>query len=709
MKRKYYRVVALLLVAIALGAAATVAFAQTPADQQQGPANPGQTPFLQKWQSSGHADLKGAPFNDWNDTNPPAVPATCAKCHSTPGFLDYMGQDGTAFRKVDKPAPIGTTIQCIACHNDAARTLTSVLFPSGVELGLLESSNRCAECHQGRASKLTVDDTIKNAGVPDLDTPSDKLTFVNIHYFAAAATLYGSEAHGGYEYAGMDYQPRNRHVEGYTACINCHDPHTLQVKITECAGCHQGVKTNADLKNIRMQGSGADYNGNGNTTEGIFYEITGLQQLLSNAMKDYSAKIIGKPIAYNADSYPYFFYDLNGNGQVDPNEAVASNAYKSFTGRLLKAAYNLQTSVKDPGQFAHNPKYIIQLLHDSTNDLTLKLGLPGQLTDAQRDDPGHFAATHLAFRDWDAAGEVPKECVRCHTEGGLPMYLKNGTTIAQPPSESLKCTTCHENMQNWARLQAASATFPSGAVLALDNNSSNLCIQCHQGRESTVSINNAIQRSAVGADQVMNQSFINPHYFGAGATLFGTQAKGMYEYAGKQYNGRFMHVPGYNNCNQCHDVHVLNVKADQCSSCHTNVKTNADLYNIRITPIDFDGDGNVTEGLSGEIDTERAALLQALQSYATNTVGTAIAYDPESYPYFYVDANGNGQVDPDEKTTYRSFTPKSLRAAFNLQWSVKDPGNFAHNGQYVLQVLYDTIQDIGGNAAVAGMTRPAVR
>jgi hypothetical protein len=34
----------------------------------------------------------------------------------------------------------------------------------------------------------------------------------------------------------------------------------------------------------------------------------------------------------------------------------------------------------------------------------------------------------------------------------------------------------------------------------------------------------------------------------------------------------------------------------------------------------------------------------------------------------------------------------------------KDPGAFAHNNEYVMQFLYDSINDIGGD--VSGMTRP---
>ncbi len=52
-----------------------------------------------------------------------------------------------------------------------------------------------------------------------------------MHYFAAAATLYGSMAKGGYEYEGKTYDAKNTHVEGYDTCVGCHNPHTLEVKV----------------------------------------------------------------------------------------------------------------------------------------------------------------------------------------------------------------------------------------------------------------------------------------------------------------------------------------------------------------------------------------------------------------------------------------------------------------------------------------------
>jgi hypothetical protein len=155
-------------------------------------------------------------------------------------------------------------------------------------------------------------------------------------------------------------------------------------------------------------------------------------------------------------------------------------------------------------------------------------------------------------------------------------------------------------------------------------------------------------------------------------------------------------------------MHSLQVKAAECGDCHDGVETEEDLHTIRESSTDFDGDGNTTEGLFEEVATMREALLAAMQKYATSTTGAeAIVYDAQSYPYFFLDTNGNGQTDPDEAAApnrYNTWTPSLLKAAYNYQYSTKDPGAFAHNGQYILQILYDSVEDVGGDTS--GMTRP---
>ncbi len=674
-----------------------------------------EVPFQAEWAGSPHNAADTEPFKHWDNADPKEVPASCAKCHSTPGYLDFLGADGSAAGTVDKPAPIGTTIQCIACHNDAAVKMTSVVFPSGAEIKGLGPEARCMQCHQGRASKASVDDAISKAALTDPDTVSDQLGFVNIHYFAAAATLYGTATKGGYEYDGKAYDHKNDHVAGYNTCIGCHNQHTLEVRIDECKVCHTNVASKDDLKNIRMFGSKVDYDGDGNVDEGIAGEIEGLQGMLLTAIQSYAKDVAGAPIAYNAASYPYFFADTNGNGTVDEGEA---DAYKSWTGRLLKAAYNYQTSIKDPGTFAHGGKYIIELLYDSIEDLNTKLATPVDLSKAHRIDAGHFAGSEEAFRHWDTEGEVPGSCARCHSGMGLATYLKEGVNVSAPTANGFNCANCHDDLTTFTRRVAAKATFPSGATITFgEKEDANLCIQCHQGRESKVSVDRAITASTLKDDEVATAdkplSFRNPHYFAAGATLFGTQAKGAYEYAGQTYNGRNMHTEKFDTCVECHDAHALTVKVDSCANCH-EVTTVEDLQNIRMTPqgqtaVDYDGDGNVTEGIAGEVATMEEKLYAAIQAYAADKLKAPIVYAGGSYPYFFNDTNANGVADPDELKSdngYKGWTPRLLRAAYNYQWVAKDPGAFAHNGKYILQILYDSIKNTNGS--VTGMTRPPV-
>jgi hypothetical protein len=664
-------------------------------------------PFQDEWVNSSHADTAAEAFNHWNEDDPKEVPASCAQCHSTPGYQDYVGADGSPVGSVENSAPIGTVVECVACHNAGTALLTSVTFPSGAEITNLGPEARCMVCHQGRASKVQIDSALTELGITEnLDTPTDGLRFINIHYYAAAATLYGTETKGGYEYEGKVYETKNNHVAGYDTCIGCHSPHTLIPKVDECKVCHQNVNGLEDLKDIRMQGSLVDYDGDGDISEGIAYEIEGLEGMLLQAIQAYGAEVAGSPITYDQATYPYFFIDTNGDGQTSQDETASGNAYASWTGRLIKAAYNYQTAIKDPGNFAHSSKYIIELLYDSIQDLNTMLSTPVDLSSAHRIDAGHFAGSQEAFRHWDADGEVPATCVKCHDGGGLPFFLTNGTTIAMEPTNGLTCATCHNDLTTYTRYESAEVTFPSGAALDTGSLDSNLCINCHQGRESTVSVDAAIAKAGVG-DNVVSDAlgFRNPHYFAAGATLFGTEAKGAYEFAGQVYNGRFMHVEAFNTCTECHDSHALRVNVESCSTCHANVQTEADLHNIRIgSADDYDGDGNTTEGIAMEIEGLQEALYTAIQAYATSTTGNGIVYNGAVYPYFFVDANGDGLADPGDTESYASWTPNLLRAAYNYQWVVKDPGAFAHNANYIMQILFDSIQAVGGSTD--GLTRP---
>lgn len=666
------------------------------------PAVLGDLAIVDQWANSPHADASAEAFAHWNEDDPAEVPVSCARCHSTTGFVDFVGGDGSAFGSVEAAAPAGEVVECRACHNEAAQSLTEVTFPSGATIVGLADEARCMQCHQGRASTVQVNAAIEDAGsADDPDGVNEELGFVNIHYYAAAATKYGTLAMGGYEYEGKSYDSLFEHVEPYTTCIDCHNPHTLEVQVEGCSSCHAGVNSVEDLPQIRTLASLVDYDGDGDMEEGILAEIETLQEMLYQAVQAYAGQTLEAPIVYNAARHPYWFTDANADGVADDGD---SESFASWTPRLLRAAYNYQVSLKDPGAYAHGGKYIIQLLYDSIEDLNQSLAQPIDLSSARRIDHGHFAGSEEAFRHWDEEGFVPASCAKCHSAGGLPFFLAEGVHVRQQPSNGLDCATCHSSLESFERHTVEEVTFPSGAVLSTGDPDSNLCLNCHQGRESTVSVNRLI--GDTGDDETSEQlRFLNVHYFAAGATLFGGQAQGAYQFEGQQYSGRFEHVPAFDTCIECHDTHALEVEVIACSQCHTSVRNKEDLTSIRFEtePTDYDGDGDVAEGIAMEIATLRDALYAAMQAYAMETVEVNIVYDGNSYPYYFADADGDGEH---EGEGFNSWTPRLLRAAYNYQYTAKDPGAYAHNSDYILQILYDTLNHL--NADVSGMVRPAV-
>jgi hypothetical protein len=351
------------LVAAAMAVAGTLLGAGIAAAQTV----PLQIPFLEEWAASPHARATEEPFTHWNDDG--LVPVPCARCHSTAGFRDQIGADGTP-PGLDGPHLPSPGIQCVACHNAAARAMTAVTFPSGAEVTGLGPEARCMTCHQGRESTVSVNKALQ--GKPD-DAVDGKLHFINIHYRAAGATRYGTQVKGGYEYAGKTYAGYFQHNSKANSCQDCHGLHTVRVMPEVCAGCHKKTKIAArsDLAAIRHKAP--DYDGDGDVKEGVAAEIAGLQQALLAAIAAYGREQAKAPIVYDGHAYPYFFNDRGNDGKAGPGEAIYPNRYQSWTPRLLRAAYNYQFALKDPGAYTHNPAYVAQLLQDSLADLGSKV------------------------------------------------------------------------------------------------------------------------------------------------------------------------------------------------------------------------------------------------------------------------------------------------------------------------------------------------
>jgi len=301
------------------------------------------------WQISAHADAESGSFTRWDDEDPAEIPENCAKCHSTPGYLDFLGADGSASGQVDQPAPVGTTVECEACHNEVSTSRDEARMPSSKTLTGLGKNSDCMECHQGRrASGVQVDEAV--SGMP-ADEVNTEISAPSLHNNAAGPTRFGAEANGGYEYQGQLYASRYPHVAGFTACIECHNAHSLKNDPLQCSACHLGVINDDDFASIRS--SSIDYDSDGDISEGMAGEIETMEEILLRVINRYVEDTEGvEPIVINRR-----FTNEEGD------------SYTTWTPRLLRAAFNYQYSILDVGGYAHHPHYTLQLLYDSIEDL----------------------------------------------------------------------------------------------------------------------------------------------------------------------------------------------------------------------------------------------------------------------------------------------------------------------------------------------------
>ena len=504
--------------------------------------------------------------------------AICGQCHqgreSTVSVNSKLsGLGGT--QGVSSTATGGTTTTLI----DTTKTWTSwngasVLFTSGANIGVYRTvtattANQItwltplpAAIASGVKYQIVTNTSGNNVGV-DAQLPAQ--TFVNVHYLAAAASLLGDAAKMAFQYplansvptssgdqpniafqakvptppGASAYNGKNPH--GVTAgdCTSCHNKHSLEVTLDTCGNCHtikdettgvtRKVASLEDLENMRQFGYNGDIDGDG-IEEGIKVEVDGLAAKLLTVIQTYAVRnatlnpTLSKAICYSTTN-PYWFVDTNGDGVCSVTEAVSTNTFGYvsgatghtgyFTERLLRAAYNYQYNQKDPGAWAHNPRYIIAVLYDTIVDLNkgvVALGGTAVPFTGRRSFFGHFdgSANALHLKDGQGGAEFP--CLRCHSsEKGMKQFLANATPndwtsyTAVPGAQGFECTTCHApqagdtDMKRLADVTgtAGGVKFPghwAGGVLGtavqyvLDETKfatkgDMICSTCHGGRD----------------------------------------------------------------------------------------------------------------------------------------------------------------------------------------------------------------------------------
>jgi hypothetical protein len=230
-----------------------------------------------------------------------------------------------------------------------------------------------------------------------------------------------------------------------------------------------------------------------------------------------------------------------------------------------------------------------------------------------------------------------------------------------------------------------------------------ICLFCHQGRESGLTVYLNIKSKGVDPytkpdqviDPVKGLSFQNPHYLEAGAIIW---SRNSWEYifngAPQQYtSGNTSHQE--QNCMGCHmgeadpdgteGGHTWKPRIEVCQQCHGNVAS----FQAIPASADYDGDGVVKMAFEevGTINPDTGLFGQVKAALAAK----GIYYNPDAYPYFFNKPNTTSSGDG-----FKAWTANTLTAAFNLSFMYK-AGNcaYVHNIKYAAQILQDSLKALG--------------
>ncbi|WP_305046920.1 hypothetical protein [Geoalkalibacter sp.] len=318
--------------------------------------------------------------------------------------------------------------------------------------------------------------------------------------------------------------------------------------------------------------------------------------------------------------------------------------------------------------------------------------------------------------DWDASNRA--SCQRCHTATGGRNFLNNPSTynaannsfahLEPGQNELLYCWACHSDVGTGAlrdpgpitEVYAAATsgnTAGTATVVYPDIDASNVCMGCHIGREIGENITNDNDADGV-------RSFINSHYLAAGGQIFNVSG---YEYPGQNYGDFGFHKNvGVSDsfgtgtagpCVTCHmsgpepHTFVASAQSPSCASCH----------------------GGLTDAV---LDTAKNEFALALAELNAALAARGIHYF-NSHPYFFQATGGTGGSFTNWNSVAEtlgvglSTDPTGtgwkhvMGAAFNYNLLKHDPGAYAHNKQYALKLIADSI-DFLADGAVDGLGIP---
>jgi hypothetical protein len=170
-------------------------------------------------------------------------------------------------------------------------------------------------------------------------------------------------------------------------------------------------------------------------------------------------------------------------------------------------------------------------------------------------------------------------------------------------------------------------------------------------------------------DVTFTISMTSMHYLPAAATMLGSDAKMWYEYASSTYAGP--------------------LTGGSCVGCHSPKATKHSFAAAATV------DKTLFEGYADE-------LIDAQLAY-TRAAGFAVCWNAAEGRLYYDVAPANAtDACGTEDTTSATFDAVGVRAAYNLRAITHmDPGAYAHNPDYVQQLVFDSITALGATPGFA--------
>jgi predicted CxxxxCH...CXXCH cytochrome family protein len=304
---------------------------------------------------------------------------------------------------------------------------------------------------------------------------------------------------------------------------------------------------------------------------------------------------------------------------------------------------------------------------------------------------GHAKVNSPAWTTYDF--KTMAGCVQCHTTTGFIAYSTG--KVAKPwglasdkTKELLTCVGCHTNIDTGAvALVKPVKPFADDSYLNKDLNVSNLCMDCHSGRNNGVSIT-----KNVGTANFNSLGFVSPHYMAAGGIL---QGNGGYNFPGQSYSfysSNAHRVIGMNDVNSTGTV-------GPCVGCHMSA-TQRHLFKA-VSSASGGAIGKITTDICANchgssladttiINARQASYKNALEVLKSTLTYKGFVYSP-LYPYFNSTAWGQDQAGAN-----------TMGGAFNYVLLLKDPAAYLHNADYAKKLLIDSIDAVYNGGIVTG-------